>query len=104
MRTGEERHVKQFQYSNWAESDKPNVSSLLEFRRRIRASYDLQDGPLLVHCGSGGGRTATFLAIDAVLRRASIDNKMDIFNYIRYLMTCRQNFFRLMVLIRIISW
>ncbi|XP_013394760.1 receptor-type tyrosine-protein phosphatase epsilon isoform X4 [Lingula anatina] len=87
--TEEQRVVKQFQYASWGETDCPDCSAILEFRRRIKSFMQNKRGPIVVHCGSGAGRTGTFLAIDIALDRISIDNTIDIFNSVVYLRNSR---------------
>ncbi len=48
----EERELKQFQFANWSDHDCPNPSSVLEYRRRIKAYMRNKPGPIVVHCGS----------------------------------------------------
>ncbi len=46
---------------------------------------------------AGAGRTGTFIAIDAMLDRVSIEKTVDIFNYVLYLRNSRQNMVRNLV-------
>ena len=82
------RQVTQFHYTSWPLSAQPDKAHLLLFRRHIWSHIvqNAQDagnsGPPLVHCHDGGGRSGTFLAIEAnmsmVESRSSVDSKCDI--------------------------
>ncbi len=48
-------------------------------------------------CSAGAGRTGTFIAIDAMLDRVSIEKTVDIFNYVIYLRNSRQSMVRNLV-------
>ena len=36
---------------------------------------------MLVHCSAGVGRSGTFIVIDAMLKLANEENKIDVYNY-----------------------
>jgi protein tyrosine phosphatase len=63
------RLVYQYQYLAWPERGVPNNPlTLIEFHSKVRSKvYNMpssDDSPLLVHCGSGAGGTAVFIAVD----------------------------------------
>jgi protein tyrosine phosphatase len=68
-KNGEERKVILFHYTEWPCHSNPFSNALLEFRRRVRNVMnhhpDTQDGPVIVHCNDGAGRSGVYLAIDA---------------------------------------
>jgi protein tyrosine phosphatase len=73
------------------------VWSLLAFRRRVRwfyCSVSLSEGPLLVHCSAGVGRTGTFIALDMLLDQADKTGSVDVMGIVKHLrqhrMTCVQ--------------
>lgn len=90
-----ERIIYQFHYNNWASHTSPFINSLLHFRRRVRICMDEMSksgktGPAIVHCSNGGGRTGTFLCIDANLELVEEDNVVDIFNYTKKMRQSRR--------------
>jgi protein tyrosine phosphatase len=92
------RTVIQLQYLVWPDKSVPNnVWSLLAFRRRVRWSYasvSLSEGPLLVHCSAGVGRTGTFIALDMLLDQADNTESVNVMGTVKHLrqrrMTCVQ--------------
>lgn len=42
---------------------------MLKFVRHVRSHVTPTQGPMLVHCSAGVGRTGTFIAIDILLQR-----------------------------------
>ncbi|XP_048584003.1 receptor-type tyrosine-protein phosphatase T isoform X2 [Nematostella vectensis] len=82
---GQSRQVVQFQYTSWPDKGVPrHATSVLGFRRKVRAHYTSRNGqvPMLVHCSAGVGRTGAFIAIDAMLERAKKEKTVDIHNYV----------------------
>ena len=68
----------------WSHNTLPtNTEELIDFIRLIRSQYDLEhDGPMLVHCSAGVGRTGTFIALDRLLQqfdKLSSDGYLDIY-------------------------
>ncbi|XP_042869783.1 receptor-type tyrosine-protein phosphatase epsilon-like [Penaeus japonicus] len=59
----EERELKQYQFLAWPDHGVPlHAYSLAQMVAKIRAE-SLADGPLLVHCSAGIGRTGTILLV-----------------------------------------
>lgn len=90
-----ERIIYQFHYNNWASHTSPFINSLLHFRRRVRICMDEMSksgrtGPAIVHCSNGGGRTGTYLCIDANLELVEEDNVVDVFNYTKKMRQSRR--------------
>ena len=73
---GETRKITQFHYTSWPLSAQPDIANLLLFRRHICSQIQTEEtaqGPPIVHCHDGGGRSGTFLAIEANL--AMVENR-----------------------------
>jgi cadherin 5 type 2 (VE-cadherin) len=80
------RTVIQLQYLVWPDKSIPEEQwSLLAFRHRVRAhcSTSSTDGPLLVHCSAGVGRTGTFIALDMLLDELDSRDAVDVFDVVR---------------------
>lgn len=76
----ESKTVTQFHYTSWPLSAHPDSADLLHFRRHIRTFLDQDDpnaGPPLIHCHDGGGRSGTFLAIEANATMADTRGEVD---------------------------
>lgn len=68
--TGETRTITQFHYLAWPDNGVPdNVTSFLQFRRKVHKSYRNLKNPILVHCNDGAGRSGTYVLIDIILER-----------------------------------
>merc|ERR1719273_2395949 len=91
---GEERKVILFHYTEWPCHSNPFSNALLEFRRRVRNVMnhhpDSQDGPVIVHCNDGAGRSGVYLAIDANIELSEEDGVIDVFGYVRKMRTQRR--------------
>ena len=62
------RRVHQFQYLGWPDHSVPDsADELLALSARADAARGAHDGPMVVHCSAGIGRTGTQIIIDAVL-------------------------------------
>ena len=57
----------------------------------------MDPGCVHVACRHGAGRTGAFLAVDATLEQVAGDKSVDIFSFVLYLRTCRQNMVRTLV-------
>ena len=66
---------------------------MLSLLRRVRAHYAkacTDEGPMLVHCSAGVGRTGTFIVIDTMLQRLMHEEEMvDIYGHVSLLRTQR---------------
>ena len=86
------RIILQFHYLSWPLSAQPDSANLLLFRRHIRSQMDVQgsvQGPPLVHCHDGGGRSGTFLAIESNLSMAEGKGLVDILGCVKWLQAQR---------------
>lgn len=62
------REIVHFQYTKWFDDTKPEIPSrILKFIKYVNENYCQDKGPLVVHCCSGVGRSATYIAIDSIL-------------------------------------
>jgi protein tyrosine phosphatase len=93
-KNGEQRKVILFHYTEWTCHSNPFSNALLEFRRRVRNVMnhhpDSQDGPVIVHCNDGAGRSGVYLAIDANIELSEEDGVIDVFGYVRKMRTQRR--------------
>ncbi|XP_076054235.1 receptor-type tyrosine-protein phosphatase kappa-like isoform X10 [Oratosquilla oratoria] len=90
----EERMITQFHYTEWPSHTQPFINALLEFRRRIRIAIknnaNASDGPTIVHCSDGAGRTGVYLACDANLEMCEEDGMFDIYGYLKKMRQARR--------------
>ena len=98
-KTKEEKEVTQFHYEGWPDHGAPNVNEAFEvFEYMIKEVDKLKgDGPGVIHCSAGVGRTGTFISIydlyKEIIEQIN-DNKISeikfsIFNIVRKLKEMR---------------
>jgi netrin-G3 ligand len=76
---GECRVIYQYHFTVWPDHGVPEQAfPLLSFIRKIRMELKEDDGPLLVHCSAGVGRTGTFIALDIGLQQIQFNGTIDI--------------------------
>jgi len=88
------REVVQFHFTSWPDHGVPQyATAMLAMIRRVRHHYDNGrggEGPMLVHCSAGVGRTGTFIVIDSTLQRlAEREELIDIYGHLSLLRTQR---------------
>ncbi|XP_042222169.1 tyrosine-protein phosphatase 69D-like isoform X2 [Homarus americanus] len=83
---GEEQHtheVRQYHYLLWKDFVAPeHPTGVLSFLRRINEAYSHDQGPLLIHCSAGVGRTGTLVALDSLVMELDEEGHASIFNLI----------------------
>ncbi|XP_076079958.1 receptor-type tyrosine-protein phosphatase mu-like isoform X1 [Mytilus galloprovincialis] len=84
--------VKQYHYTTWPDHGVPRFgNSLLLFRQKIRLHDNLDNGPPIIHCSAGVGRTGTYIAIDVNLDQAKNEGIVDVHNFVQLMRTQRVN-------------
>ncbi|XP_045597074.1 tyrosine-protein phosphatase 69D isoform X2 [Procambarus clarkii] len=83
---GEDQHtheVRQYHYLLWKDFVAPeHPTGVLSFLRRINEAYSHDQGPLLIHCSAGVGRTGTLVALDSLVMELDEEGQASIFNLI----------------------
>ncbi|XP_057298434.1 receptor-type tyrosine-protein phosphatase delta-like [Hydractinia symbiolongicarpus] len=88
--SGDAQTVMHYQYLQWPDPGVPsNPGPVLAFIKRVRAFDPPGSGPTLVHCSAGVGRSACYIAIDAMLERVKRDSMIDIYGYVTMMRTQR---------------
>ncbi|CAH8437384.1 unnamed protein product [Dicrocoelium dendriticum] len=92
------REVRQFQFTSWPDHGVPEYPiPLLLFIRRVRAALAtsisttsvhgqpnlIEQGPIVVHCSAGVGRTGAFVVIDIMLERIKYEKTVDIYGCVK---------------------
>ncbi|XP_048256010.1 receptor-type tyrosine-protein phosphatase T-like [Haliotis rufescens] len=74
------RTVTQLHFTAWPDKGVPQSAwSLVYFRHKVKVAVGESEGPVLVHCSAGVGRTGTFIALENLLEEAALDDDVDVF-------------------------
>ncbi|XP_013390361.2 receptor-type tyrosine-protein phosphatase mu-like [Lingula anatina] len=80
------RTVKQFHFTGWPDHGVPvDPTALVKFREEVKKyQSQVQDqGPIIVHCSAGVGRTGTFIALDYLFEQVLAEGKIDIYQLVQ---------------------
>ncbi|XP_065941951.1 receptor-type tyrosine-protein phosphatase epsilon [Magallana gigas] len=92
IKRNESRISTQYQYTSWPDHGVPDPLNLLLFKNHVtRSKCVTHDGPTLVHCSAGIGRTGTYIAIDALLREGQRKSKINIAECVKEIRENRMN-------------
>ncbi|KAM3821205.1 receptor-type tyrosine-protein phosphatase H [Vipera latastei] len=81
----QERH---YHYTSWPDHGVPQTTdTILRFRDLVRQDLDKMkdNGPVLVHCSAGVGRTGTFISLDSLLCEAQDRGEIGVFSFVEKL-------------------
>ncbi|GFS91251.1 receptor-type tyrosine-protein phosphatase kappa [Nephila pilipes] len=93
LRRGDEtRQLSHMHYVSWPTHTNPFPCALLDFRRRVKTCIALyqDNGPLIVHCSDGCGRTGAYICIDSNLDLVEEDGVYDVYGYTKSLRNARR--------------
>lgn len=77
------REVKQFHYTGWPDFGVPDYPHpVLAFIKRLGRFKRTTEGPDIMHCSAGVGRTGTLVAIQAMMEMIREEGSMDVFNFV----------------------
>ncbi|XP_052763701.1 multiple epidermal growth factor-like domains protein 11 isoform X2 [Mya arenaria] len=75
----EKRMLHHLHFTCWPDRDVPDdVTAIIEFRQAVLNSPKQFNGPLLVHCSAGVGRTGTYIALDILTKEGEAEGAIDI--------------------------
>ncbi|KAL5016211.1 hypothetical protein ScPMuIL_005800 [Solemya velum] len=78
-----ERIIKQFHFTTWPDKGVPKtVTALIDFRNKVCSTRVSGQGPYIVHCSAGIGRTGTFIGLDYLISQGQGEKRVDVFNVI----------------------
>ncbi|XP_048256427.1 uncharacterized protein LOC124113981 isoform X1 [Haliotis rufescens] len=89
--TGESRTVVQFHFTSWPDHGVPDTLALASYIWLVRQTIEGTNGPLLVHCSAGIGRTGTYIAVDSLIDQARGEGVVDILGYVSVMRGQRKN-------------
>ncbi|ETE66696.1 Receptor-type tyrosine-protein phosphatase H, partial [Ophiophagus hannah] len=82
------RHARHYHYTSWPDHGVPQTTdTILRFRYLVREDLDKMkdNGPVLVHCSAGVGRTGTFISLDSLLCQAQDQGEIGVFSLVEKL-------------------
>ncbi|KAG8185239.1 hypothetical protein JTE90_002765 [Oedothorax gibbosus] len=75
--------VIQYQFTGWPDQTVPSsLTSLIKFTKRVREDHTVLQGPIIVHCSAGAGRSGTYISIDALCQQAAEEKRVDVFRFV----------------------
>ncbi|XP_052097093.1 receptor-type tyrosine-protein phosphatase S-like [Mytilus californianus] len=92
VKENQSKTVKQFHFTAWPDKDVPKyASSIVHFRHKVFSSKVSPNGPIIIHCSAGIGRTGTFIALDYIVNEANDLKYIDVFKCVETLRRQRVN-------------
>ena len=65
--------------TSWPDHGVPDYATpLMTLHKQVMSAWSPSNGPILVHCSAGVGRTGTFIALDQALEQAKKEGVVDI--------------------------
>ncbi|XP_052105259.1 receptor-type tyrosine-protein phosphatase T-like [Mytilus californianus] len=90
-RNAEERKLHHFHFTQWPDHGVPDSTKLVNYYRKVKIQKCDQNGPMIVHCSAGIGRTGTFIAIDALYEHGNKVGYVNVMEYIKMMRKDRMN-------------
>ncbi|WAR16946.1 PTPRD-like protein [Mya arenaria] len=88
-----EKTLSHIQFTEWDEiKNVPlSVKNFLTFLNDVEETANKQkDGPILLHCFDGAGRTGLFCVVSMLLRKMAIEHEVSVLNAVRKVKTMRR--------------
>ncbi|XP_021367654.1 receptor-type tyrosine-protein phosphatase gamma-like [Mizuhopecten yessoensis] len=89
--TNAKRQIMQYHFTKWPDHGVPEAFELLQFHKRVQSTPTDLNGPLIVHCSAGIGRTGTYIGLDALLKEGNENDEIDVFAYTKRMRKDRMN-------------
>ncbi|KAG5449015.1 Tyrosine-protein phosphatase 99A [Clonorchis sinensis] len=85
-RGSKERLIYHYQYTDWRDFDVPTSPlPVLKFVETSIARWSLEDGPIVVHCSAGVGRTGTYICIESLIRQLKVEHVVTIRSFLEHI-------------------
>ncbi|OWF47290.1 Receptor-type tyrosine-protein phosphatase C [Mizuhopecten yessoensis] len=75
------RTIHQLHFTTWPDHDVPTVEQLLSFHSSSTNIQTPLQGPEVVHCSAGVGRTGTYIGLDALTKHGRYAASLDVYEY-----------------------
>ncbi|XP_052064448.1 receptor-type tyrosine-protein phosphatase alpha-like [Mytilus californianus] len=91
--TKENRCIIQYHFTAWPDHGTPDPLYLVLFHKHVIADHSptQHNGPLLVHCSAGIGRTGTYIGLDALYKEGSSTGFVDVVKFVKKMRYSRMN-------------
>uniref|UniRef100_A0A8C5PCA2 protein-tyrosine-phosphatase n=1 Tax=Leptobrachium leishanense TaxID=445787 RepID=A0A8C5PCA2_9ANUR len=79
------KQVRHFHFTVWPDHGVPeNTNDIIQFRSLVREHMDQQksNGPAVVHCSAGVGRTGTLIALDYLIQQMEKENRISAYGIV----------------------
>ncbi|XP_075696035.1 receptor-type tyrosine-protein phosphatase H [Rhinoderma darwinii] len=79
------KYLRHFHFTAWPDHGVPeSTSSIIQFRSLVREHMDQRksNGPTVVHCSAGVGRTGTLIALDYLIQQIEKEQRIGIYNFV----------------------
>ncbi|CAC5378523.1 Tyrosine-protein phosphatase non-receptor type 11,Tyrosine-protein phosphatase non-receptor type 13,Tyrosine-protein phosphatase corkscrew,Tyrosine-protein phosphatase non-receptor type 6 [Mytilus coruscus] len=92
-KTKEKRCIIQYHFTAWPDHGTPDPLYLVLFHKHVISDHTSteKNGPLLVHCSAGIGRTGTYIGLDALHEEGSATGFVDVVKFVKKMRYSRMN-------------
>ncbi|XP_076114087.1 receptor-type tyrosine-protein phosphatase gamma-like [Mytilus galloprovincialis] len=92
-KTKEKRCIIQYHFTAWPDHGTPDPLYLVLFHKHVRSDHTSTEnnGPLLVHCSAGIGRTGTYIGLDALYEEGLTTGLVDVVKFVEKMRYSRMN-------------
>ncbi|XP_053546680.1 receptor-type tyrosine-protein phosphatase H [Bombina bombina] len=80
------KDVRHYHYTAWPDHNVPeNTTTIIKFRSLVRDYLEQRksNGPCVVHCSAGVGRTGTLIALDYLIQQMEKEHRIGTYNFVQ---------------------
>ncbi|XP_073512455.1 receptor-type tyrosine-protein phosphatase H isoform X5 [Phyllobates terribilis] len=79
------KYLRHFHFTAWPDHGVPeSTTSIIQFRNLVREHMDQHrsNGPTVIHCSAGVGRTGTLIAIDYLIQQIEREQRVGVYGFV----------------------